>query len=107
MDTPLILSIFGVLLSAGGFAVTIYTIVKSNAKNQQALESRFDVVDLKIEHVQQEQKQLSDRVDKHNKVVERTYELEGIVRENSHDIVELKSDTREIKNKLMNMTRRQ
>ena len=107
MDISLLLSVFGVLLSVGGFSVTIYTVVKENAKNQQALESRFDVVDLKVEHVQQGQKQLSDRVDKHNKVVERTYELEGIVRENSHDIVELKSDTREIKNKLMNMTRRQ
>lgn len=35
-------------------------------------------------------KQLERKVEKHNNIVERTYKLEGQVREAEHDIVELK-----------------
>lgn len=34
--------------------------------------------------------ELTKRVDKHNNLVERTYKLEGKMREAEHDIVELK-----------------
>ncbi len=34
--------------------------------------------------------QLEKKVDKHNNIVERTFELEGKVRENAHDIIEMK-----------------
>ncbi|MGX7199229.1 hypothetical protein [Enterococcus nangangensis] len=34
--------------------------------------------------------QLEKKVDKHNSVVERTFELEGRMREAEHDIVEMK-----------------
>lgn len=34
--------------------------------------------------------QLEKKVEKHNNIVERTYKLEGQVREAEHDIVELK-----------------
>lgn len=35
--------------------------------------------------------QLEKKVEKHNNVIERTYVLEGQVREVTHDVVELKS----------------
>ena len=94
--TPLTISIIGILISAIGVFITIYTIVKANAKTQQSLESRFDVVDVEISHIKQDQKQLSERVEKHNKVIERTFKLEENVKENARDIVELKTDMKEI-----------
>ena len=45
--------------------------------------------------------QLEKKQDVHNQVIERTFRLEENVKENSHDIVEAKSDIREIKNHLM------
>ena len=36
--------------------------------------------------------ELTKRVDKHNNLVERTYRLEGKMREAEHDIVELKQN---------------
>lgn len=89
-----ILPVISVGVSLAGVLITLYTIIKTSAKNQQAVESRFDVVDVKIQT-------LSDRVEKHNGVIERTFKLEENVRENSHDIVETKTDIREIKNHLM------
>ena len=92
--TPFTISVIGILISAAGFMTTILTLVITNAKNQQKLESRFDVVDVKIQT-------LSDRVEKHNGVMERTFRLEENVRENSHDIAELKTDVREVKQYIM------
>ena len=91
---PLAVSVCGILLSAAGVMITVLTIIRSNARNQQKIESRFDVVDVKIET-------LSDRVEKHNGVMERTFRLEENVRENSRDIVELKTDVREVKQYIM------
>ena len=106
IDISILLSIFGMLISAGGFGVTINTVVKSNAKNEANRAAEMATLHNELKHQGEDIKELSGRVDKHNKVVERTFELEGAVRENQHDISELKTDTREIKNKLINMTRR-
>lgn len=92
--SPVIISVISVGVSLAGLLVTIYTIVKTNAKSQQAVESRLDVFDVKFET-------LSDRVEKHNNVMERTFRLEENVRENAHDIVELKTDMREVKQYIM------
>ena len=91
---PMPVSVIGILLSAAGVMITVITIIKTNAQNQQKMESRFDVVDVRIQT-------LSDRVEKHNGVMERTFRLEENVRENSHDIVELKTDVREVKQYIM------
>ena len=74
--------------------ITTVTVIRTNAINQQKTASKIDVIDVKIET-------LSERVEKHNGVMERTFKLEENVRENSHDIVEVKSDIREIKSHLM------
>ena len=92
--TPAMVSVISVCVSLAGLLVTVYTIVRTNARSQQAVEGRFDVVDVKIQT-------LSDRVEKHNGVMERTFRLEENVRENSHDIVELKTDVREVKQYIM------
>ena len=90
-----------IIISAVGLAITIYTVLKSNAQTQQKLASRFDVIDVEIKHIKQDQRELSDRVEKHNGVMERTFRLEAEVKNNAENIVDAKADIREIKNKLM------
>ena len=90
-----------IAISLGGLVMTILTFVITNAKNQQKTQDQFELLNAKLEHTNDNIQQLSDRVEKHNGVMERTFKLEENVRENAHDIVELKTDTREIKNIIM------
>ena len=57
------------IVSVIGVLITIATVITTNAKNQQKTESKIDVIDVKIQT-------LSDRVEKHNNVIERVYQLE-------------------------------
>ena len=52
--------------------ITIYTFIRTNAKNQDEMDSKIKIVQNDIKH-------LSDRVERHNGVVERTYKLEQSV----------------------------
>lgn len=83
MDSAIIVAIISSSLSLVGTIIT----VKSGNKKQ-----REDITRQLAEHnkLQDERiKQLSDRVEKHNRVVERTYELEGRVECMSRRITDL------------------
>lgn len=55
-----------------------------HAKTTALLEYKFSELDKKVD-------KLDQKVDKHNKVIERTYILEGQMREAQHDIRDLKA----------------
>ncbi len=90
-----------IAISVAGLVMTILTFVITNAKNQQKTQDQFELLNAELKHTNDNIQQLSIRVEKHNGVMERTFKLEENVRENSHDIVELKTDSREIKNIIM------
>lgn len=48
------------------------------------------VMELKIDNINKDIQSLSKRVDEHNKIVERTYKLEGQVTELQHEMQEVK-----------------
>ncbi len=89
------------VVSVLGVIITVLTFITTNAKNRQKTDDKFDLLKAELKHTNDTIKQLSDRVEKHNGVMERTFKLEENVKENAHDIVELKSDTREIKSIIM------
>ena len=60
---------WNILISIVSLAITVFTIVYSNAKNSEHTNGRIDVVQNDIKH-------LAEKVEQHNKVVERTYALE-------------------------------
>lgn len=55
-----------------------------HAKTTALLEYKFAELDKKVD-------KLDQKVDKHNQVIERTYILEGQMRETQHDIRDLKA----------------
>lgn len=94
---------WSIVVSIASLAITVFTIVYSNAKNQEHTNSRIDVVQNDIKH-------LSDKVEKHNKVIERVYELEGKadvfeqqIKVEQHRMDDAESDIRKINDR---MTRR-
>lgn len=63
---------WGILVSIISLLITIYTIVKTNAKSEEKMQGQIEIVKNDIKH-------LSERVEKHNGVIERTYKLEQSV----------------------------
>lgn len=101
---------WGIIVSIASLLITVYTIIKTNAKSEEKMQGQIEVIKNDIKH-------LSNKVEKHNSVVERVYELESKVDvlDEKQDVAnhrisdlesESQSDIREIKNKLINMTRR-
>ncbi|MBQ9228780.1 MAG: hypothetical protein IJ168_08125 [Eubacterium sp.] len=90
-----------IIISIAGLIMTILTFVITTAKNQQKTQDQFELLNTELKHTNSNIQTLSDRVEKHNGVMERTFKLEENVRENAHDIVELKTDVREIKNHII------
>ena len=60
---------WGIVVSLLSLAITIYTIVRTNAKSEERMQGEIALVKNDIKH-------LSDRVERHNGVIERTYALE-------------------------------
>ena len=90
-----------IIISIAGLIMTILTFVITTAKNQQKTQDQFELLNTELKHTNSNIQTLSDRVEKHNGVMERTFKLEENVRENAHDIVELKTDVRDIKNNII------
>lgn len=63
---------WGIVVSLLSLAITIYTIVRTNAKSEERMQGEIALVKNDIKH-------LSDRVERHNGVIERTYKLEQSV----------------------------
>ena len=78
-------TIIGAAISA---AATLIVCMVNNraqhAKTTALLEYKFDELDRKVD-------KLDQKVDKHNQVIERTFVLEGQMRECQHDIKDLKA----------------
>ena len=62
---------------------TVITVMYAHNKTVAAMDKHQAVTDTKID-------ELSRRVEKHNQIVERTYVLEGAVRELQHEVRDLK-----------------
>ena len=60
---------WGIVVSLLSLAITIYTIVRTNAKSEERMQGEIALIKNDIKH-------LSDRVERHNGVIERTYALE-------------------------------
>lgn len=77
-----------IIAAAISAATTLIVCVVNNraqhAKTTALLEYKFSQLDKKVD-------KLDQKVDKHNKVIERTYILEGQMREAQHDIGDLKA----------------
>ena len=68
-------------------ATLVVCLVNNRAQHQKTtalLEYKFSELDKKVD-------KLDQKVDKHNKVIERTYVLEGQMKECQHDITDLKA----------------
>lgn len=67
----------------------------SSSKIQTVIETKLEMymknTDEKLKDVKEQLKKLEDKQDKHNKVIERTYALEGRMTEAEHDIRDLKA----------------
>ena len=77
------------IIAAAISAATTLTVCLLNNRAQHAkttalLEYKFSELDKKVD-------KLDKKVDKHNQVIERTYVLEGQMKEAQHDIVDLKA----------------
>ena len=74
--------------------VVLSNLLSSN-KIQTVIETKLDMhmknTDEKLKDVKEQIKKLEDKQDKHNKVIERTYALEGRMTEAEHDIRDLKA----------------
>jgi DNA repair ATPase RecN len=97
---------WGIVTSLVSLAITIFTIVYSNAKNSEHTNSRIDVVETKLEN-------LDNKVEKHNQMVERTYKLEqetAVLKEEmkveQHRTEDLENAMEKANDKLINITRR-
>ena len=62
---------------------TVVAVLMAHNKTVAAMDKHQAVTDTKID-------ELSRRVEKHNQIVERTYVLEGAVRELQHEVRDLK-----------------
>lgn len=73
---------------------TIITVLSANRQTISALDKKQEISDEKIRGeinvIKTEIKTLSDRVEKHNSMIERTFKLEGEMQEVQHDIRDLK-----------------
>lgn len=80
---------------------TIITVLSANKQTIATLDKRSEVSDKELEGKLEKWKAVIDTklenlthtVEKHNQIVERTYKLEGAVKEIQHDIQDLKSKT--------------
>ena len=85
-----------VALIAGGVSLlgTVISVFVANHATLSALEKKSEISDEKIQGeinvIKSEITTLSDRVEAHNRVVERTYRLEGAVSELQHNVRDLK-----------------
>lgn len=70
--------------AATTLAVCLVNNRSQHAKTTALLEYKFSQLDKKVD-------KLDQKVDKHNQVIERTYKLEGQMRECQHDIQDLKA----------------
>lgn len=60
---------WGILVSLASLAITVFTIIRTNAKSEERMQGEINLVKNDIKH-------LSDRVERHNGVIERTYKIE-------------------------------
>lgn len=102
MDNAIVVAIITASVSLIG---TIITVLSANRSTVSALQEQSKIADEKIQGqinvIQTEIKTLSDRVDKHNNLIERTYGLEkrmDVAEERqkvaNHRIDDLESDKR-------------
>lgn len=78
-------TIIGAAISAAAtLCVCLVNNRAQHAKTTALLEYKFSELDRKVD-------KLDQKVDKHNKVIERTYILEGQMAETRHDIQDLKA----------------
>lgn len=84
-----------VLVAVLGFLGTLVGSLLSANKTQAIMSTKFEDfekrTDEKFAEVKDQVKKLEDKQDKHNKVIERTYALEGRMTEAEHDIKDLKA----------------
>ena len=78
---------WGIVVSIVSLAITIFTIVYSNAKNSEHTNSRIDVIETKLEHNNNEIAELKAEVHKNNQLKERMFKIEGRA-----DVLEEKQD---------------
>lgn len=97
---------WGIVVSILSLLITIYTIIRTNAKSEEKMQGEIAVIKNDVKH-------LTEKVDKHNQVIERTYELEtqvDILKEKqgvaNHRIADLEEDNKKLTDKMSNMTRR-
>lgn len=102
-----------ILVSIAVGICTIFTVLKSNAKNQAEAAAKQEEINGKIDLVQNDIKHLDAKVEKHNKVIERTYELEtkvDVLKEEmkveQHRTQDLEEGLEKVNDKLINTTRR-
>ena len=100
MDLSSILSILGALLTAGGFAATIYTIVKSNAKTEANRAADAAITHNELKHQGENLKELSKRVDKHNGFAERLPVVERDIEVVNHRIADLEKGQEKLNDRL-------
>lgn len=60
---------WGIVVSIVSMLITIYTIVRTNAKSEEKMQGEIAVIKNDVKH-------LAEKVDKHNGVIDRTYKLE-------------------------------
>ena len=92
-------AIIAAIISAGLALVgTIITVVKTNQITLAAMDKKSELSDAKLESELKKHQAVTDakieeltkKVEKHNNMIERVYQLEGRMNEAEHDIRDLK-----------------
>lgn len=97
---------WSIIVSIASLAITVYTIIRTNAKSEEKMQGEIGVIKNDIKH-------LSDKVEKHNGVIERTYKLEqnfAVLNEEmkveQHRTEDLENGLDKVNDKITNITRR-
>lgn len=75
--------VIAIVSGAFTFLGVVVTVITGNKKATKNVKEQTDLTLYRIEELEKKQ-------DKHNTVIERTYELEGAVRELQHEVKDLK-----------------
>ena len=93
-------AVIAAIISAGLALVgTVITVVKTNQATLAALDKKSELSDAKLEAELKKYtavtdtkiEELTQKVEKHNNLIERVYKLEGRMNEAEHDIKDLKN----------------
>lgn len=99
------ISVVSILITIAVGICTIITFVKTNAKNEANRAAEMATLHNELKHQGEDIKELSERVNKHNRFAERLPVVERDIEVANHRIADLESENKDINKRITNITR--